>query len=83
MPALPWTTVVLEYVCPSIGCILASVMFAAPIFDLREALHRGRLGSLAPVPWAWMTGNCLGWYVFMAETPCNKQLGTLNSHSLF
>jgi len=66
-----WTTIVLEYVCPSVGCILASVMFAAPVHDLREALHRGTIGSLSPIPWAWMTGNCLGWctYGYYTQDP--------------
>ena len=37
---------------------------AAPVYDLREALKRGRLGNLNPVPWAVMTGNCLGWAAY-------------------
>lgn len=34
------------------------------MYDLREALQKGRLGSLNPVPWAVMTGNCLGWAAY-------------------
>mmetsp|Transcript_15953 Transcript_15953/g.19476 ORF Transcript_15953/g.19476 Transcript_15953/m.19476 type:complete len:336 (-) Transcript_15953:1188-2195(-) len=54
----------LQYVCPSMGTIMASAMFAAPITSLREALARGSLGSLNPTPWAFMTGNCLGWVAY-------------------
>jgi len=36
----------------------------APVFDLREALQNGKLGDLNPVPWAVMTGNCLGWAAY-------------------
>jgi hypothetical protein len=44
---------------------------AAPVYDLREALKKGRLGSLNPVPWAIMTGNCLGWsaYAYYTKDP--------------
>jgi hypothetical protein len=31
----------------------------APVDDLRQALLDGHLGSLNPLPWAVMTGNCL------------------------
>lgn len=54
-------------------------MFAAPIKDVREAVKRGTLGSLNPMPWAVMTGNCTGWvtysyiiqnqFVFWANAP--------------
>jgi hypothetical protein len=37
---------------------------AAPIYDLRQALKRGRLGGLNPIPWAFMAGNCLGWIAY-------------------
>eukprot|EP00545_Synedropsis_sp_CCMP1620_P005943 CAMPEP_0119017388 /NCGR_PEP_ID=MMETSP1176-20130426/16416_1 /TAXON_ID=265551 /ORGANISM="Synedropsis recta cf, Strain CCMP1620" /LENGTH=241 /DNA_ID=CAMNT_0006971099 /DNA_START=46 /DNA_END=771 /DNA_ORIENTATION=- len=47
---------------------MASLMFAAPIFDLREALQRGSFGNLNPVPWAAMTGNCLGWVAYSYYT---------------
>jgi len=46
------------------GAILATVMFGAPILDLRRALIQGKLGDLNPFPWAMMTGNCLGWVVY-------------------
>lgn len=32
--------------------------------DLRRALKKGRLDELNPIPWAVMTGNCLGWAAY-------------------
>lgn len=32
----------------------------APVSDLRQALSVGTLGDLNPLPWVFMTGNCLG-----------------------
>jgi len=52
------------YVCPFLGCIIASAMFAAPISDLRKALLRGSFAELNPFPWTVMTGNCLGWCIY-------------------
>jgi len=31
---------------------------------LKEALQRGSLGDLNPLPWAFMTGNCVGWVIY-------------------
>lgn len=64
MSPAPWISIVLNYVCPSVGCVLSSVMFAAPILDLRNAMKKGKLDMLNPVPWAVMTGNCLGWCAY-------------------
>jgi hypothetical protein len=36
-----------------------SFSFIAPVNDLRQALIDGNLGSLNPLPWAFMTGNCV------------------------
>lgn len=58
------TVIILEYLCPSAGVILAAAMFGAPVHDLRQALIEGSLGALNPFPWAIMTGNCLGWVVY-------------------
>lgn len=56
--------VVLNYICPGLGVIMASATFAAPIKSLREAMDKGSLGDLNPTPWAFMTGNCLGWVAY-------------------
>ena len=47
------------YVCPSLGVVMSTLMYAAPVNDLNEALVLGKLGNLNPIPWAVMTGNCL------------------------
>ena len=69
--ALAWSTIFLEYVCPSIGALLSGIMFAAPIQDLRKALIKGSLGLLNPLPFSMMTGNCIGWcaYAYYTQDP--------------
>mmetsp|Transcript_11238 Transcript_11238/g.13298 ORF Transcript_11238/g.13298 Transcript_11238/m.13298 type:complete len:290 (-) Transcript_11238:246-1115(-) len=62
---MPSTTfIILNYVCPSLGTILASATFSAPVSSLKKALSAGNLGDLNPTPWAFMTGNCLGWIAY-------------------
>jgi solute carrier family 50 protein (sugar transporter) len=48
--------------------VLAGIMFAAPVQDLREGLKKGSLGVLNPLTWAMMTGNCLGWVAYAYYT---------------
>mmetsp|Transcript_2505 Transcript_2505/g.3831 ORF Transcript_2505/g.3831 Transcript_2505/m.3831 type:complete len:292 (-) Transcript_2505:708-1583(-) len=55
------SAIFLQYVSPSMGCIMANLMLTAPVSSLREAISRGSLGDLNPTPWAFMTGNCVGW----------------------
>jgi len=62
---MPSTTfIILNYVCPSLGTILASATFSAPVSSLKKALSEKDLGDLNPTPWAFMTGNCLGWIAY-------------------
>lgn len=72
--------IVLDLLCPSLGVVLATTTFAAPVRSLRDRLAaKGSLGHLNPTPWAVMTGNCLGWigysyltgdlFVLMANVP--------------
>jgi len=56
--------IVLDLVCPSLGVILATMTFAAPVKSLRDRLAHGSLGPLNPTPWAVMTGNCIGWIAY-------------------
>ena len=59
------TEIVLEYVCPSLGMVVANLMFMAPLRDLQSAVTKGEgLGDLNPTPWAFMLGNCLGWTTY-------------------
>lgn len=65
------TEILLEYVCPSLGVIMANFVFSAPIKALKSAVLTKSLGDLNPVPWAFMTGNCLGWvaYSYLIKDP--------------
>ena len=62
--------ILLNLLCPSLGVILATLTFAAPIQSLKERLldvskhDGGSLGDLNPTPWAVMSGNCLGWIAY-------------------
>jgi len=57
--------IVLQYVCPSLGMVVANMMFLAPLKDLQSAVTKGSgLGDLNPTPWAFMLGNCLGWTAY-------------------
>mmetsp|Transcript_30286 Transcript_30286/g.55937 ORF Transcript_30286/g.55937 Transcript_30286/m.55937 type:complete len:124 (+) Transcript_30286:136-507(+) len=71
--------IIAEYVCPTIGAILSTCAFAAPIKSLKSSMKSGSLGNLNPTPWAFMTGNTIGWlaysfitldlFVFFANAP--------------
>lgn len=57
-------TIILKYICPGVGVILANAVFSSPVKSLSDALREGNLGDLNPTPWAFMTGNCIGWVAF-------------------
>ena len=44
--------------------IVANFMFAAPLKSIRHSITIGTLGTLNPTPWAFMTGNCIGWVTY-------------------
>ena len=79
MVELSTSTIILEYVCPSLGVIICQFMFSAPYTDLQRAVARGQIGDLNPTPWAFMLGNCFGWcaygvlknnlFIFFANAP--------------
>ena len=56
--------IILEYVCPGLGVVMATFMFAAPARDLKAAIDKGDLGTLNPTPWGFMLGNCMGWVLY-------------------
>jgi solute carrier family 50 (sugar transporter) len=58
------STILLEYVCPTMGGIVGSYMFFAPFQDVQKALGIGSLGDLNPLPWAFTLGNCIGWVFY-------------------
>jgi hypothetical protein len=47
-------TIILEYVCPAVGVVLATQMFLAPYRDVQMAIKAGSLGELNPLPWVFM-----------------------------
>ena len=51
-------------VAPTIGVILSTLTFSAPITSLRSAVQAGSLGDLNPTPWAFMLGNTVGWIAY-------------------
>ncbi|KAL3762258.1 hypothetical protein ACHAW5_007207 [Stephanodiscus triporus] len=55
------TEIILEYVCPALGCFFLYFMVMAPVKDVRAAVREGTMGSLNPTPWAFQMGTCLGW----------------------
>mmetsp|Transcript_9405 Transcript_9405/g.15101 ORF Transcript_9405/g.15101 Transcript_9405/m.15101 type:complete len:435 (+) Transcript_9405:94-1398(+) len=61
---LPVSEIILEYVCPAAGMIIANMMFYAPFQDLQKAVRQGHIGDLNPTPWAVMLGNCFGWSLY-------------------
>ncbi|GAX10382.1 solute carrier family 50 [Fistulifera solaris] len=62
---IPISELLLEYICPIAGGLTATVMFAAPLPDAYRAVRdQGHLGSLNPLPWAFMLGNCYGWVLY-------------------
>lgn len=61
---MPLGEIFLLYVCPSLGGIMSTAMFAAPVNDMRAALVAGSLGNLNSYVFAAMTGNTLGWIIY-------------------
>jgi solute carrier family 50 (sugar transporter) len=58
------STIILEYICPCAGMIIANIMFSAPFRDLQNAVKIGNIGNLNCTPWAFMLGNCFGWVLY-------------------
>mmetsp|Transcript_1937 Transcript_1937/g.2357 ORF Transcript_1937/g.2357 Transcript_1937/m.2357 type:complete len:361 (+) Transcript_1937:247-1329(+) len=56
--------IILEYICPGLGALMANIMFFSPVQDLRKAIQSGDLGVLNPTPWVFMLGNCFGWVAY-------------------
>mmetsp|Transcript_33243 Transcript_33243/g.48843 ORF Transcript_33243/g.48843 Transcript_33243/m.48843 type:complete len:301 (+) Transcript_33243:135-1037(+) len=58
------TEIFLNYVCPSIGVVIAILVWTAPIQSVKKAVKNGSIGILNTTPWALMTGNTIGWVAF-------------------
>lgn len=50
-----------KWVAPLFGVVIANLMFATPMRAVLQAKRDGDLGSLNPVPWPAITGNCMAW----------------------
>lgn len=61
-------TIILEYVCPTLGLFVGNYMFYAPYQDVQKAIARGSLGDLNPLPWVFMLGNCAAWVLYSILT---------------
>lgn len=61
---MDWVSFLLLRVCPTAGCVLAALMFCAPLRDLNDCLQRGSLGTMNPIPWAVAVGNTFGWLFY-------------------
>jgi solute carrier family 50 (sugar transporter) len=59
-----WNIIIFHYVCPTMGVLISTALYMAPLRDLQRCLQQGSLGTLNPVPWAVMSGNCLGWLIY-------------------
>jgi hypothetical protein len=58
---LPPKDIILAYLCPSLGILIANLMFAAPVIDCYKKVKAGKgLQELNPMPWSFMTGNTIG-----------------------
>jgi len=78
-------SIVLNYVFPSLGVMIGTSLFMAPLPALKACLQRGSLGDLNPLPWSFMTGNTLGWVTYsfltkgeMLVNSCQNSFSFLN-----
>ena len=62
--AIDAQTLILQFICPGIGVILATLMFMAPLKDVQKAIKAGSLGELNCLRWVFMLGNCAGWILY-------------------
>ena len=58
------SSIILEYIAPSLGVLVGNYMWLAPYQDIKVALQRGTLNQLNPLPWVFMLGNCIGWVTY-------------------
>jgi solute carrier family 50 protein (sugar transporter) len=56
--------IVLRYVCPSVGAVIALCMFGAPMPAVLEVRRRRFLGDTNALPFAAMAANCLAWIFY-------------------
>lgn len=64
MVALSAGEVILKYVCPGLGGIIAFFMFGAPMPAVLEVRRRRYIGETNALPFAAMGTNCLAWLFY-------------------
>lgn len=57
---MDWVHLLKHWICPIAVVVISNAMYFTPLSSLNTAVARGTLGPLNPVPWAFMTGSCLG-----------------------
>eukprot|EP01025_Chloroclados_australasicus_P044892 TRINITY_DN4892_c0_g1_i1.p2 TRINITY_DN4892_c0_g1~~TRINITY_DN4892_c0_g1_i1.p2 ORF type:complete len:269 (-),score=19.12 TRINITY_DN4892_c0_g1_i1:3633-4439(-) len=57
-----------ELVAPSLGAILANIMFASPLSAVLHVRRTQQLGDLNPLPFPVITANCVGWLIYSVTT---------------
>lgn len=56
--------VFLEHVVPSLGCLVAFLMFASPFKAVLQVRKQKSLGDVNPLPFVAMWANCTAWLVY-------------------
>ena len=64
----PLTGIFFDTVAPAIGCLLANLMFLAPLPAVLKVRHRNELGPLNPLPFPLICVNCGLWLLYGAVT---------------
>jgi solute carrier family 50 protein (sugar transporter) len=77
--------IILKYICPGLGAVVANIMFFAPFWDAKLAVKNAQLGDLNPTPWAFMIGNCLGWitYAYITDVRSGRKIETFLCQDAF
>ncbi len=56
--------IIFTIVFPTFGCILGIMVFLSPLPAVLNAVKNNRLGSVNPLPYAMIFGNCIAWFIY-------------------
>lgn len=59
--------VIVFYVCPTLGVILANFMWVSPFPAVYSARLSRDLGATNPIPFVFMLLNCMGWTIYACQ----------------